>query len=416
MGVAAIPQNEDARLRSLLALGILDTAPEAEFDALVQAASLVCDAPISLISLIDRDRQWFKANVGLPDASQTDRGSAFCAHAIHSAELLEVPDATLDARFRDNVLVTGEPDIRFYAGAPLILSDGNSVGTLCVIDREPRVLTDKQRKVLLHLAHAAVKALEGRRAAIELHESEHRLRQVHAALELEHQRRGDFLATLAHELRNPLSAMRSGTQLLKLSKENWATVERVKGMFERQVDHMVRLIDDLTEASKVSAGKVEVALRSVDLQQLLASALEASLPEIEHGRHELILDLPSAEVNVNVDSVRMVQVVCNLLVNAAKYTPEGGHITLSAKASQAELTIQVSDDGIGIDSEALPSIFGMFVQVPGRQLKDRGGLGVGLALVERFVHLHGGTISAASDGIGLGSTFTLRLPTAVIKD
>lgn len=162
---ARLPANESARLAALSALEVLDTEPEAQFDALVHAASLVCGVPISLISLIDADRQWFKANVGLSGATETPRDVAFCAHAILQEGLFEVPDATLDPRFADNPLVTGQPDIRFYAGAPLTLRDGSCVGTLCVIDRRPRQLDDMQREVLCQLARAVAHGLEMRVAA-----------------------------------------------------------------------------------------------------------------------------------------------------------------------------------------------------------------------------------------------------------
>lgn len=166
MSSARIPSDETERLRSLAELGVLDSAPEREFDALVQVAALVCGVPVSLISLIDTDRQWFKANVGLPGITETPRELAFCAHAILQDGIFEVPDATLDPRFVDNALVTSDPDIRFYAGATLRLSDGAHAGTLCVIDRQPRQLDAKQREVLGHLAAAAVRALEGRRALL----------------------------------------------------------------------------------------------------------------------------------------------------------------------------------------------------------------------------------------------------------
>ncbi len=164
MSAAQIPTTETERLRSLAELGVLDSQPEPEFDALVQAAALICDVPISLISLIDADRQWFKANIGLPGVTETPRELAFCAHAILEDGILEVPDAALDPRFCDNGLVTSAPGIRFYAGASLRLSDGTHAGTLCVIDRRPRRLDAKQREVLGYLAIAAVRALEGRRA------------------------------------------------------------------------------------------------------------------------------------------------------------------------------------------------------------------------------------------------------------
>jgi GAF domain-containing protein len=145
-------------------LDVLDSAPEAAFDALVEAAALLCDTPISLNSLVDADRQWFKANLGLPGVTETPRDLAFCAHAILQEDVFEVADATADPRFADNALVTCDPGIRFYAGATLRLSDGQRAGTLCVIDRAPRRLDARQRRALQLLAHTAVQALEGRRA------------------------------------------------------------------------------------------------------------------------------------------------------------------------------------------------------------------------------------------------------------
>ncbi|MDF1763426.1 MAG: GAF domain-containing protein, partial [Oleibacter sp.] len=166
MPAAPRPEKELARLSALIELDILDTSSEVEFDALVKAASLVCNAPISLISLVDAERQWFKANVGLPGTTETPRELAFCAYAIHDDDIFEVEDASKDPRFIDNPLVTSNPDIRFYAGAPLTLQNGARVGTLCVIDTEPRKLNEHQRATLQWLGKAAAKALEGRRALL----------------------------------------------------------------------------------------------------------------------------------------------------------------------------------------------------------------------------------------------------------
>ncbi|NND91266.1 MAG: PAS domain-containing protein, partial [Granulosicoccus sp.] len=173
--------DEAARLAALWDLQVLDTEPEAEFEAIVAAAAAVCGMPISLISLVDDHRQWFKANVGLPGVSETPRSAAFCAHTIQQHDLLEVTDATRDQRFADNPLVTGSPDIRFYAGAPLRLADGSSVGSLCVIDDKPGKLTETQREVLVHLSRAAARALETRRATQALIVSESRFRTLSAA-------------------------------------------------------------------------------------------------------------------------------------------------------------------------------------------------------------------------------------------
>ena len=163
---AAAPRSDEARSQQALDdLRVLDTAPEPEFDALVRAASLLCGVPVALISLIDRDRQWFKANVGLPSLTQTPREQALCAHTVLGDDLLEVADASQDPRFADNPLVTGQPDIRFYAGAPLRLRSGHRVGTLCLIDHQPRRLSADQREALQCLALAAASALESRRAS-----------------------------------------------------------------------------------------------------------------------------------------------------------------------------------------------------------------------------------------------------------
>jgi len=164
MKSAVIPENEIERLAALTRLEVLDTSPEAEFDALTKIASMVCDTPISLISLIDSERQWFKSNCGLPFVDETPRDVAFCSHAILNDGIFEIPDTLLDERFFDNPLVIGVPNIRFYAGSPIVLGDGNRIGTLCVIDRKPKHLNSQQREIMQYLAIAASAMLEGRRA------------------------------------------------------------------------------------------------------------------------------------------------------------------------------------------------------------------------------------------------------------
>ena len=154
MQPAPLPEDERQRLQALHDLQVLDSGAEEEFDALIRVAALVCQVPISLISLVDAERQWFKANIGLPGAAETPRDVAFCSHAILDAEVFEIPDATQDPRFHDNPLVTSAPDIRFYAGAPVVLDSGHRVGTLCVIDRKPGSLNATQREALQSLAAA----------------------------------------------------------------------------------------------------------------------------------------------------------------------------------------------------------------------------------------------------------------------
>jgi GAF domain-containing protein len=189
-----LDRKERIRLNSLLALDVLDTSPEVEFDALVNTAALICDVPISLISLVDEKRQWFKAQVGLNNVSETPREVALCATTIYGDGLFEVNDAALDLRFANNPLITDEPSIRFYAGVPLKLSDGSKVGSICVIDTQPRTLTQVQREVLVHLAKSTVHALESRRAAFQFSQKEAELRALTNAAPL-----GVFFADLNGE-------------------------------------------------------------------------------------------------------------------------------------------------------------------------------------------------------------------------
>ena len=225
-------------------------------------------------------------------------------------------------------------------------------------------------------------------------------------------RKDEFLATLAHELRNPLAPIRSGLQILRAAPTN-ANAEQIREMMDRQLSHLIRLIDDLLDVSRVSQGKIELRKAKVETKEVLKTAREASDPLIIAGNHTLTLDIASAPMWLDADLTRLSQVVSNLLNNAAKYTPEGGKILLSAHSDGREAVISVSDNGVGIRAEMLPRVFELFTQVDTNLPRARGGLGIGLALVRQLVEMHGGVINAASGGPGKGSTFTVRLPMAV---
>ena len=243
-------------------------------------------------------------------------------------------------------------------------------------------------------------------------QSEETLRKLARDLEEADRRKTEFLATLAHELRNPLAPIRSGLSVMRLKGDNAASVARVREMMERQVSHMVHLIDDLLDIARISGGKLELKKERADLRGVLASAVETSLPLIETGQHELSVDVPEHAVPVEVDVTRIAQVVANLLNNAAKYTPAGGRIGLSLRIDGADALITVSDNGIGIPQDELISVFEMFSQVGHHLERAQGGLGIGLSLVRRLVDMHGGSVAAASGGPHTGSTFTVRLPLA----
>lgn len=231
------------------------------------------------------------------------------------------------------------------------------------------------------------------------------------ALKEADRRKDEFLATLAHELRNPLAPLRHGLDILRRAPGSAAAAD-VQATMDRQLTHLVRLIDDLLDVSRVSQGKIELRKERIEVADVFRSALESSRPLIDSARHSLTVDLPSEPIWLDADLTRLAQVVGNLLNNAAKYTPPEGRIRLSAETRGDSAVIVVSDNGIGIPPHMQSKVFQLFAQVDNHLDRARGGLGIGLALVEQLVTMHGGSVDATSGGSGQGSAFTVRLPLA----
>jgi CheY-like chemotaxis protein len=255
------------------------------------------------------------------------------------------------------------------------------------------------------------------RAALRARQRQYELRaqlQAQAAAEQAlrdaDKRKDEFLATLAHELRNPLAPLRTGLQLIGGTALDEARVQRVRQMMDRQVTQLVKLIDDLLEVSRISTGKVVLQTERIDMRRVVEAALESSQPAILASQHTLRIDLPQAPVWVEGDPSRLEQVICNLVNNACKYTPRGGNIRVSLTQVSGQATLQVIDNGLGIPQEMLPAVFEMFTQVDRNLDRAQGGLGIGLSLVRRLMELHGGEVRADSPGPNHGSTFTVVLP------
>lgn len=237
---------------------------------------------------------------------------------------------------------------------------------------------------------------------------------VRDQLKLEHRRKDEFLATLAHELRNPLAPIRTGLEIIKRDPSGDAA-KQARDMMERQLTHLVRLIDDLLDISRISLGRLELKKTSITLQSIIDTAIEGSTPFFEANKQTLHTHIPSNTITLMGDLTRLSQIISNLLNNAAKYTPAGGVISLDASTEDSKVTIAVSDNGAGIPSEMLEGIFDMFGQVDQTLDRAQGGLGIGLALVRKLVELHEGTVKAESTGPGKGSTFRITLPIKVAR-
>ena len=232
---------------------------------------------------------------------------------------------------------------------------------------------------------------------------------THQLQEANH-RKDEFLAMLAHELRNPLAPIRTAVQLLRLKELTEPHRQRARDVIERQVEHLVNLIDDLLDVSRITRGMITLQLEAVLVGAIVARAVETARPAIDAHRHSLELDLPDELISVEGDKTRLVQVIANILHNAAKFMDPGGRIRLSVRREGQNAVIEISDTGIGIASELLPRIFELFTQVHSKSERAQGGLGIGLALVRRLTEMHGGTVTAESEGPGRGARFTVRLP------
>jgi signal transduction histidine kinase len=228
--------------------------------------------------------------------------------------------------------------------------------------------------------------------------------------ELEENRRSQFLAMLGHELRNPLSPISSAAAILKQAKGVNPVVDTVSNVLTRQVAHMASLVDDLLDVSRVTRGMIEIKLEIVDLRHAISDAVEQITPQVAARRQKLIVKNPTVPAVVQADKKRIVQIVTNLLSNAAKYTPEGGNLAVSITVCEHDVVILVEDDGMGMAPDFIPQAFELFAQATRTSDRAEGGLGLGLALVKNLVELHGGQVTCKSEGLGKGSQFTVRLP------
>jgi PAS domain S-box-containing protein len=240
--------------------------------------------------------------------------------------------------------------------------------------------------------------------------AEQALRESEAALKEADRRKDEFLATLAHELRNPLAPLRHGLQIMRLARGNAEILDQAREMMERQVGHMAALVDDLIDLNRISRGEISIHKERVDVASVVGSALDTCETAIRRSRQELTVALPPEPVYVYADRVRLAQVMSNLLSNACKYTDPGGSISLAVEAERGTVQMSVKDTGIGIPGHMLSRVFDMFTQVDGDTERAQRGLGIGLTIVKRLIEMHGGTVEARSAGRGMGSEFIVRLP------
>jgi len=260
------------------------------------------------------------------------------------------------------------------------------------------------------LVSAVQTAIRGRRRQYQIRDQLQALHAAEEALRIADQRKDEFLAMLAHELRNPLAPIQNATEILARVFPPQLTGRAAVDVVKRQVIHLTRLVDDLLDVSRITQGRIQLQRKPLDLHSIVAQALESVEPLVAQKGHRVVVSSESGKLYVDGDSARLIQCVTNLLTNAVKYTGDGGEIRVQARSEDSKAIITVTDNGIGIPEDLMPRIFGLFVQSARSLDRSEGGLGIGLSVVERLVEMHGGTVAAYSAGSGKGSTFEIRLP------
>jgi signal transduction histidine kinase len=388
---------EQSRLAALHSYGLLDAARPVVLDDLTRLAARIFDTPMSTVTLVDRDRQWYAGNTGM-DGNETPRSISFCSWMVDHPRPLVVGDARLDTRFQGYSNVTGDPFIRFYAGAPLINDDGYVLGSVCVIDREPRAIGDRQVEMLGDLAAQASGHLEAIREQVRLATLDRELARLT-------RREQDLIATVSHELRTPVATMQGYLEMLA-EEENLAPYRRLLDPIRRNGDRLVRMVDHLLAGARSDDPSADGGL--VDLADAVRAVLRTSETLASQRGVSLTLSGDQEQHGYVVgDAPALGQAIEHLVRNAILFSPEGATVRVHVDGAGVE----VLDEGAGIPGDELPYIFERFFRGRHAQVQAVPGMGLGLAIAWRIVTAHGGHLDVASPGPGLGTRARITLPT-----
>ena len=395
MGAAAIPANEKERLNALREYLILDSEEEQVFDEVVMLASFICNTPMSTIALIDENRQWFKSKFGT-SITEVPRDVSLCAHTILQDDILVVNDTTKDERFSDNPLVVGPPDIRFYAGMPLISPEGHKLGTLCVADTMPKQLTEQQQFALKVLRNQVMKLFELRKKNMALA----RMRDTHNKL----------LSVIGHDLRGPLKSING---MLRLSEDYDLSLEEYKEFIPRMRQMVItteNLLSNLLLWAKNQIDGKSTSREYLNLNDLVQNIISMHRQLFETKKNKVVVDI-DIKHQILIDKNRMEFVLRNLLLNANKYM-NNGTVKVNAQIVNAQLRMCVSDSGIGIEEEKHAMLFEWGKRNSTQGTGGELGSGLGLPMCKEFVEEMGGAIwlqSKENEGASFYFTVSLQI-------
>ena len=396
--------SESLRLQAIERYEILDTPPEESFDRIVAIVSAVFEVPFAMITLVDRERSWYKAEVGM-GVSEMARDDNMCDVTIRQDGVYVVNDSHLAQR--DQVLPLLKKGMRFYVGAPLRTHEGIKIGTVCAVDVRPREVTEKEKQILADLAEMVIDELELRLAARRMVESDEELRRLNQSLEAANRNKSEFLASMSHELRTPLNGILGASELLGqgLFGELNPKQQEYVGDIHQSGMHLLRLIDDVLDLARVEAGQVVLHPERIDVAVLMEGCAAVVRGLASARSLQLTVSPPPETVLLEVDPRHITQVACNLLSNALKFSPENGKVAFRAWQDADRVTFLVEDEGRGIPPEFQGRIFEQFY----RLANDLEGTGLGLPLAKQLLELHGGRIWLESEP-AKGSRFFFSLP------
>ena len=399
-----LPFNEQQRLASLESYKILDTASETDFEDIALLASEICGTPIALITLVDQNRQWFKSRIGL-DVTETPREYAFCAHTIlDQSGLMQVSDARNDHRFATNPLVTSDPNIVFYAGITLLSHDGFPLGTLCVIDRVPRELSDKQLSALRTLAKQVMAQMDLRKQISSLEMANNQLSETNEFMQR-------FATSAAHDIKNPLSSISMSAEMLSKHLENTGDERgiRLARTNLSSTKQLGKLVNDMLEYS-LRPEVLTVNQTKISTLKFLGNTVSMiTMPE------NVEISFPPHDAEIYSSEIALQQIFINLLTNAIRYNDkEVCRITIGCSVDAEQTTFMVSDNGIGINRDELERIFDKKVTLNSADRFSQSGTGIGLFTVKFLIEKLGGSIRVESEP-GKFSRFIFTITNSKIR-
>ena len=400
---APIPVNDTARLAELYRFDILDTSPEESFDRLTALVALTFDTPIALVTFVDKDRNWFKSKVGFP-VDELPRNTGFCAHTIMNEEIMVVPDAAQDVRFANDDAVAGPAAVRFYAGAPLVLSSGFRPGTLCMMDTRPRPsgLSEREAEILKGFAALVVRVIECRQEFMS--EKTDLFDELQNAQSAKQQ----FLQMLSHELRTPLNAVLGFSAMIAAAPEN-RVAQKYREYAEdigQAGDHLLDLVDGMLDWTRLERGELEVEDDVVTLFELVEKAI-GLLP----SAGERVAVAPMEHLpKLRCDPRYVLQVFAHVIDNAIRFSPEDQPVEIRAEVNDhRNLVVRVSDKGPGLTNTDRARAFDLFEKFDPAGMTLAEGIGLGLPISRKLMEFHGGSIDFDDDQAD-GSTVVLTFP------